>query len=300
MDFKKAMKEGSKLESASYKIADKVENHKIKVVVQKWKNAFSSHLPNTTCANQVALMASLFQFERSDKFKDNLEYLFNTNTLKGDHFRIGHRLLMFVHKWLLQSRTRTVDSISLSSNEEMINDIKSHGIGSAKLRYVGGSVIRKLIDCKLKLKLSKSSDRSSKSYRVASSSLGILQSLVGKEEELLHTSKYPNTLTEIQDREYGKLVWLSDGCYEFFTMLEIFKLQRLSMSRLVEVGGSLPDQVLSKMCSDADITQKWLVLTLLMETDINLTLKINTDVSEDAFVSFFKSAVSIATPTAIV
>jgi hypothetical protein len=256
--------------SESYKLATSLHPGRLRHAVTKLHNAIKELMPTeVTCAKQVSLFGAIFAFQQGEQFRDCLQNLFVTAELKEPHLRLGHRLIMSVHNWLLQQSNHPIADHLPEAAKDMIDDLQQHGPGAAKLRYIGGSVIGRLL-FRIKQRVrSRLSDLQSIDVRIGLASVEILKTLCGKQEDLLHPetgSKYPQTLQEITDRQFGRLTFLTDSCYEFFSMLETYRLKKMSIESLAEVGGDLPGSLLQEMCCDTVISQKWFDLSLHIPT----------------------------------
>jgi hypothetical protein len=277
--FERELLFGSLPDSMSHKIASAIPPKRLRHCVTALHKALTSKiLPgDVTCAKQVALLTSLFTYQHSNDFRGLLKHLFGTTEELNDaHFRLGQRLLMSVHKWILQQSSCPLENHFPDAAKDMLADLEQHGPGAAKLRYVAGSVIARLLYRMKKHVQGSLSDITNLDVRVTLASIEVLKHLCDQQDAGTQ-SKYPDTQKETADRQYGKLTYISDSCYELFRMLEMYRLKKMSIGSLVDIGGDLPATVFQELCCDPQISQKWLELTLSIPTPILFRqLKIDT------------------------
>ena len=132
--------------------------------------------------------------------------------------------------------------------------------GNAKLRYVGGYVL-----AKLKYNLSKKirnclyvkgKEVDLSNYQCE---MNILISLCSSYDELIASTKNPDTLSEVKRKqnERESLTNISDFTFEFFKTLELFCRERLTHKRLVDMGQFLFRVVKDEVITDYEPFQAW-------------------------------------------
>lgn len=270
--FQQMLVTGSQPGSVSYKVASGIETSRLRKTVFKLHQAIKALQPKkVSCAQQVAVLNSMTVFQQSEEYKASLGQLFNNENLTETHYRLGYRLSMAVYQWIIQAEDDTLPlSTPSDKSTDFIAALDTDGDSCAKLRYVGGSVIGRLLYRKRRAVRDRHGETSF-DVRTNLAYVKILKVLAGNEDDLLDPDKgsmYPGSLSEIKDRKYGKLTFLSDACYEFFVLLEKHRLQNLTVHALIEIGGNLPGKVTQAMCNDPELTKKWLEMTLPIETNI--------------------------------
>ena len=132
--------------------------------------------------------------------------------------------------------------------------------GNAKLRYVSGYVL-----AKLKYNLSKKirnclyvkgKEVDLSNYQCE---MNILISLCSSYDELIASTKNPDTLSEVKRKqnERESLTNISDFTFEFFKTLELFCRERLTHKRLVDMGQFLLRVVKDEVITDYELFQAW-------------------------------------------
>lgn len=132
--------------------------------------------------------------------------------------------------------------------------------GNAKLRYVSGYVL-----AKLKYNLSKKirnclyvkgKEVDLSNYQCE---MNILISLCSSYDELIASTKNPDTLSEVKRKqnERESLTNISDFTFEFFKTLELFCRERLTHKRLVDMGQFLFRVVKDEVITDYELFQAW-------------------------------------------
>ena len=118
---------------------------------------------------------------------------------------------------------------SSSDNSAKISELDKHGVASGKVRYVGGFVVAKsMFKTKMTIanQLNKYTTTSNKTLKMAEAKLKLLEQSAGSLTDQ-SSSIYPNTWHELNHRQRGKLVPLTDKAYHFFNELEKSRLQTL-------------------------------------------------------------------------
>jgi len=132
--------------------------------------------------------------------------------------------------------------------------------GNAKLRYVSGYVL-----AKLKYNLSKKirnclyvkgKEVDLSNYQCQ---MNILISLCSSYDELIASTKNPDTLSEVKRKQNERvsLTNISDFTFEFFKTLELFCRERLTHKRLVDMGQFLFRVVKDEVITDNELFQAW-------------------------------------------
>jgi len=219
-------------------------------------------LKNTkiTCAQQTKLYTSIYHLTQTRKYKSSLKKLFDVPLLSV-HFRIGRRLFTYVCMVTEKNHIQDIDSTSSRQSDALVKELQEHGASAAKLRYVAGYVVAKLKYRAKKLVEHHLHNVNSAPVRNTLFRISLLEGMCG-DSDVAGTSKYPDTLLEIEERKYGNLVYLSDEAYEFFHKIELSRIQLLSLEGLAKHGSCLPGQAVSLMMQDKDIGHLFTTLTL--------------------------------------
>ena len=132
--------------------------------------------------------------------------------------------------------------------------------GNAKLRYVSGYVLAKLkynLSKKIRNCLyAKGKEVDLSNYQCE---MNILISLCSSYDELIASTKNPDTLSEVKRKqnERESLTNISDFTFEFFKTLELFCRERLTHKRLVDMGQFLLRVVKGELITDYELFQAW-------------------------------------------
>ena len=173
---------------------------------------------------------------------------------------IGHSIMSHLREHLMSLKTANVSAnhVYLENHSNMSHELDLHNVTSAKLRYVGGFVIAKLLfRCKSILQQHLQSQRRSsiRIVRMANAKCFLLEEAAGNQAET-ESSTFPNSLSELEHRRRGKLVCLTERCYLFFIALEKERLRLLTMNRLANTD-DLPQNTLSTMLDSQSLKKMW-------------------------------------------
>ena len=146
--------------------------------------------------------------------------------------------------------------------------------GRAKLRYVGGWTIKKLID---NTRRYFNENKMSQSGRVRTRinkeimKLQLLENNIDVSHECAQiSSAYPETLDLIEFRQYrGRgLIHISDDAFEFFMLLEQERVNKINTDRLSSLQNSMVDDCITK-CVENSILQAAFVGLFRPDGDAN-------------------------------
>ncbi|ELU14290.1 hypothetical protein CAPTEDRAFT_215910 [Capitella teleta] len=204
---------------------------------------------------------SIATYIQGDAYRCSLRRAFAVSKLSHVHFKVG--LLVFRHceKDLLK-RILTLPAES-SQEDPRIAQLYHHSAAASKVRYVGASVIARLI-----FRTRKAINAALNNNRLVGlttlwAQLGILEGMTVPANT---PSSYPGSLT-ITDKSYGCLTYLTDGAYLFFVALEATRLQRTSPQRLALIGGHLPGLVITEILNDVHLRDMYCGLIPHPEVD---------------------------------
>lgn len=226
----------------------------IQSFIAKLKHFIDSNTASKkTSASQAKVFGQIFQHFHSKTYKQQLKKLFDTDSLHLSHFQIGYRLSMHVHEHtLIQNPAAPQTS---SNTNRKLNNLDKHDTACAKVRYVGGSVIGRLM-YRVGRKTDQQIQNDNKHATKNAFIYKVLKNLAG-DASIFQTSKYQNSLTEIRDKMHGALTLLSDEAYIFFVTLEKKSLQLLNEGAVAEEGSRMAGQTIRCLADDEDVMVAW-------------------------------------------
>ncbi|ELU13367.1 hypothetical protein CAPTEDRAFT_194397 [Capitella teleta] len=205
---------------------------------------------------------SIATYIQADAYRCSPRRAFAVSKLSHVHFKVG--LLVFRHceKNLLK-RILTLPT-ETSHEDPRIAQLYQHSTAASKVRYVGGSVIARLI-----FRTRKAINAALNNNRLVGlttlwAQLGILEGMTVPANT---PSSYPGNLTITDDKSYGRLTYLTDGSYLFFVALEANRLQRTSPQRLALIGGHLPGLDITEILNDVHLRDMYVGLIPHPEVD---------------------------------
>ena len=140
--------------------------------------------------------------------------------------------------------------------QKQLENLAQHNLSSAKVRYVGGSVIGRLVyreGKKMDIKIGHGSNSAKSSI----TTYNVLKHTAGN-MSILKQTLYPNTLSEIEDRMFGALTILTDQTYLFFLLLEKKRLMNLSEAAVAAGGGRVAGDIIKQLHTDSEVQEAWI------------------------------------------
>jgi len=164
---------------------------------------------------------------------------------------------MHTHKAFIMKHTpQASEQNTCTSVQKQLKNLEEHNLSSAKVRYVGGSVIGRLVyreGKKMDMKIGHGSDKAKSSITTYS----ILKHIAGHMLTVKDT-QYPNTLSEITDRMFGALTFLTDPTYLFFLLLEKKRLMNLNEAAVAAGGGRVAGDIIKQLHTDTEVQEAWI------------------------------------------
>lgn len=260
----------SQKDSDVYRMCKVLPIYRLKTFLAKLHKVMTQNYPSepTTCATQTKYTGSIFRLLTTVSYQSALKELFITEELSAIHLQLGRRFVCSLQKWMIQQTSKEVEEIQALPEEatKMIADLATHGAGAATLRNIGGYVVGKLHYRTKKVLNHKLSDAANRQTKLGVSKVDLLKSMMISKEELKSTTIYPVTLQETERKEYGRLTYIKDNAYEFFSLLEVQRLKKLTVPALIKTGGALPAVIIRELSTDVQVCDKWHQLSCSVPT----------------------------------
>ena len=253
-----------------------------------------------TSSGQNLHLKNFHAYLSSVDFEKQVKLLYTCSNLCQPQWQIARRIAFFIEKIFIKTKAQNLTpsedkTVSCSSTAAI------EPISDGKIRYIGGSVIGRLLHWEKELAVTHSHDTQPYKQNTSMQIIRYLEHLAGN-HITQKTTKYPHTLDEIMHKQIpGKssLKILSDDCFEFFCELEKKRKHFLTMEALHEIGTLLPGIVQIKLVKSSqlqsffcdvfknifqtrftqirdfvdDIVQHSKVISLIYEKIINLYMK---------------------------
>ena len=220
----------------------------------KYDNLLSRE--KVTSAIQSSYLRELTVFMTSAEYTQEVERLCGTVNMAS--MTISKRLIFSLHSQLVAFKVDELNKANPSAEPAAVltrlEELKNHSIACSKVRYVGGSVVAKLLHRTNKVIIHHLSDSTTRTLRMMERRRDALSLLAGN---LGQETNYPGSMKTINDKLRGKLTPLSDQCYLFFVQLETVRLQQCTFANLRTQGGSLPENVIESCLSNSSLKELW-------------------------------------------
>jgi hypothetical protein len=197
-------------------------------------------------------LKGLVAYLQGDGFTTATQMAFGVSKPTYLQRRVASSIVRCIHQDMLMRLCTPSDVETPEVPDPRIAHLHEHGPAAGKVRYVGESVIGRLIHRirqRVRTALESTSTGVLPGLRLE---LSVLNSMVVGENA---TSKFPHTTSYTDAKAYGRLTYISDECYLFFLKLEEKRLLLSTTKTLSSLGGHFPGYVVGQLQMDEELQQ---------------------------------------------
>ena len=252
--------------SQSHDLIETMDCKRLRTFVDKTFTVIKGN-GSVTCAQQTKYQANLFQIMQSESYKKSLMKLFNVVCLSPCHLRVGRRVFNYVSAKVEKDLLVTTTTVQKKTATEQCDDLERHGPGAAKLRYIAGYVVAKTVFRSKQVVSNHMNDINNINVRKHLARISILDHMSNTGQ----ASNFPETLAEINDRQYGHLECLTDEAYLWFHKIETLRVSKLTTEDLANAGPQLPGTVATEIIDDQQVHTDF--INIATKADLSITRK---------------------------
>ncbi|KAK3700475.1 hypothetical protein QZH41_004729 [Actinostola sp. cb2023] len=239
-------------------------NHLFNIVDNHTAENLDETITKITRQQFTAATGDLHAFFKSQEYKAYLHDLFGVSALTKVQSMVGGDIVLSLYTRFLAHLADKVHQDGHDvEDEEPFSVWNMTDEGKAKVRYVGGWALRKVMEKSrhhIKDNMQTKVDETMSKVEKSTSKVELIQDeLCVQYMSIATSSKYQATLDVTESRQYRErgLIHISDEAFEFFMLLEQNRVEMLNKKRLRNLGSEMIEKTLEEMKGSDELNSKW-------------------------------------------